>query len=59
LGRVIAEIVSAAGDGAERLRRSGTDLVLDTWSIEVMLDDQPSPAATVRLSFSDRRAQPT
>lgn len=51
LSRMITEVVAAAGRGAESLRRSGTRVVLEGCSIEVVLDDQPVPSAHVKVSF--------
>ena len=43
LSRVIADVVAAAGRGAESLRLTGTDVVLEQCSIEVVIDDDPAP----------------
>ncbi|MCH7585204.1 MAG: hypothetical protein IH941_08585 [Acidobacteria bacterium] len=51
LSRMIAEVVAAAGRGAESLRLTGTPVVLEECSIEVVLDDDPAPSAHVRVSF--------
>ncbi len=51
LSRMIAEVVAAAGRGAESLRMTGTPVVLEECSIEVVLDDDPAPSAHVRVSF--------
>ena len=51
LSRMIAEVVAAAGRGAESLRMTGNPVVLEECSIEVVLDDDPSPSAHVRVSF--------
>ncbi len=51
LSRMIAEVVAAAGRGAESLRSTGTHVVLEECSIEVVLDDAPAPSAHVRVSF--------
>jgi hypothetical protein len=53
--QMITEVVAAAGRGAESLRRSGTDVELRDCSIEVMLDEAPSPSAHVRVSFGRTR----
>lgn len=52
LGRMITAIVAAAGEGADSLRRSGNAVVLQDCSIEVMLDEAPSPSAQVRVRFA-------
>ncbi len=52
LSRIITEVVAAAGEGAEALRRTGTQVVLRDCSIEVVLDDLPEPSARVVVSFS-------
>ena len=51
LREMIAEVVAAAGEGAESLRRSGTEVVLRDCSIEVVLDQEPDPSARVLVSF--------
>jgi hypothetical protein len=51
LSRMISDVVAAAGRGAESLRLTGTDVVLQDCSIEVILDDDPSPSAHVRVTF--------
>ncbi len=56
LSRMIAEVVAAAGRGAESLRMTGTPVVLEECSIEVVLDDDPAPSAHVRVSF-ERQAE--
>ena len=56
MSRMIAEVVAAAGRGAESLRMTGTPVVLEECSIEVVLDDEPSPSAHVRVSF-ERQAE--
>jgi hypothetical protein len=48
---MIAEVVAAAGRGAESLRLTGNPVVLEECSIEVVLDDDPAPSAHVRVSF--------
>ena len=48
---MITEVVAAAGRGAESLRLTGTQVVLEECSIEVVLDDEPAPSAHVRVSF--------
>ena len=50
--RMITEIVAAAGRGAELLRESGTEVMLEDCSIEVMVDEAPTPAAQVRIRFT-------
>ncbi len=52
LREMIAEVVAAAGEGAESLRRSGTAVVLRDCSIEVVLDQEPDPSARVVVSFA-------
>jgi hypothetical protein len=49
---MITEIVAAAGRGAELLRETGTDVMLEDCSIEVMVDEAPTPAAQVRIRFT-------
>ena len=51
LSRMIAEVVAAAGQGAEALRLSGTQVVLEECRIDVVLDEQPAPSAHVTVSF--------
>jgi hypothetical protein len=51
LSEMITEVVAAAGRGAESLRLTGSNVELHDCSIEVMLDDQPSPSAHVRVTF--------
>jgi len=51
LSRMIAEVVAAAGRGAESLRLTGTEVVLEECSIEVTIDDDPAPSAHVTVSF--------
>lgn len=58
LSRMISEVVAAAGEGAESLRRSGTEVRLRDCSIEVVLDDQPLPSARVVVSFSPQPEAP-
>jgi hypothetical protein len=55
---MITEIVSAAGAGAESLRRGGTDVVLEACVIEVTLDEHPIPAAQVSITFTERSGPP-
>lgn len=50
--RMITEIVAAAGRGAALLREAGTDVMLDDCSIEVMVDEAPTPAGQVRIRFT-------
>ncbi len=56
LSRMIAEVVAAAGQGAESLRLSGTQVVLEECRIEVVLDDDPAPSAHVSVSFGRQAA---
>lgn len=51
LSRLIADVVAAAGRGAESLRLTGTSVILQDCSIEVVLDESPAPSAHVRVSF--------
>ena len=39
LSRMIAEVVAAAGRGAESLRQTGTPVVLEECSIEIVLGE--------------------
>lgn len=57
LRSIIAEVVSAAGEGMKSLRRAGSHVVVETCSIEVTLDDHPVPAASVRIELADRSAR--
>ena len=54
LSRMIAEVVAAAGRGAESLRQTGTPVVLEECSIEIVLGDEPAPSAHVRVSFGQQ-----
>ena len=56
LSRVIADVVAAAGRGAESLRLTGTDVVLEQCSIEVVIDDDPAPSAHVTVRFGRQPA---
>ncbi len=49
---MITEIVAAAGRGAEVLRQTGMEVMLEDCSIEVMVDEAPTPAAQVRIRFT-------
>ena len=50
--RMIAEAAAGAGDGADALRRSGIPVVLEGYTVEVMVDPtDTAPAASVRVTF--------
>jgi hypothetical protein len=49
--RLIAETAAGAGDGADALRRSGSPVVLEGYTVEVLFDSVEAPAASVRVTF--------
>lgn len=57
MSQMIAEVVAAAGRGAESLRSTGNHVVLRDCSIDVVLDDNPAPSAHVRVTFG-RQPEP-
>ena len=49
---MIAEAAAGAGDGADALRRSGIPVVLEGYTVEVLVDvTDAMPAASVRVTF--------
>lgn len=54
--RMIAEAAAGAGDGADALRRSGIPVVLEGYTVEVLVDSTDMlPAASVRVTFVPER----
>lgn len=49
LGRVIAAVLAAAGEGMASLRDRGTGVELSDCSIEVMVEEDSAPSAHVKL----------
>jgi hypothetical protein len=50
--RMIAEAAAGAGDGADALRRAGVPVVLEVYTVEVLVDAvDAAPAASVKVSF--------
>jgi hypothetical protein len=50
--RMIAEAAAGAGDGADALRRQGIPVVLEGFTVEVLVDTaDAAPAASVRVTF--------
>jgi len=53
---MIAEAAAGAGDGADALRRSGIPVVLEGYTVELLVDATDSiPAASVRVTFVPER----
>lgn len=53
---MIAEAAAGAGDGADALRRSGIPVVLEGYTVELLVDAIDSvPAASVRVTFVPER----
>jgi len=48
---MIAEAAAGAGEGADALRRSGIPVVLEGYTVEVLVDADDLPAASVRVTF--------
>ena len=57
LGRVIATVLAAAGEGLELMRDRGAALRMSDCSIEVVVDDSAEPSAHLRIGFEPERAR--